>query len=505
MRTLLERLDSLGDRLSPIVIKEVRQFVRSREFLASFATSLVVALLIAFMGSSQAVTGSRIAGVSTFSTLTVCLGLLGLVVVPLGAFTTLRTERLEQTLDLISLTTMSPRRIVVGKLGAQGVKLVTFFAVMMPFVATSFLLGGIDFVTILVSMLAVFLASMWVAAAALFISTMFQSRLMSGIALAVIAFVLFVLYMVSRTLILMLRYGVPFVGLRVAYASAGQWVQFAAMIVFCVTTMANLVLLAESRLTLPTENRVSALRVGLFVQFLLIVVWALGSARLPIAVRPSTFDDFVFFGGLHLAAVAAFAVTEGLTGQNPRVASPAWLRRWSWLLPVFGPGSGRAALYMLLQMAVFIATGAAITMDGPEVTRLFALCGAICLLSGVPTLVVHRFADRGLGPLHARGLLLVLLLLSLVLPDIVYYLVWRPEAFTLTFDARHLFSPVLPIFNWDEVSPNVARELAPIAWAVLGVVSYLGIIAMSRDDGPQVQPASPGLALEGVIGDGDSR
>jgi hypothetical protein len=163
MDDLLTRLDALSDRISPVVVKEVRQFVRSREFVASFATSLLIALLIAFFGSMQALGGSRTAGQWTFTTLTACLALLGLAVVPMGAFTTLRTERLEQTLELISLTTMSPRRIVVGKLAAQAVKLVTFFAVMMPFMATSFLLGGIDFVTILTTMVAVFLGSMWVA------------------------------------------------------------------------------------------------------------------------------------------------------------------------------------------------------------------------------------------------------------------------------------------------------------------------------------------------------
>src|SRR5262245_53658045 len=138
MTELLHRLDDFSDRISPIVVKEVRQFVRSREFLASFSISLTVALLVPFFGSTSAVGWSRASGDWTFSTLTVCLALLGVAVVPIGAFTTLRSERVEQTLDLISLTTMSSRRIIVGKLGAQAVKLITFFAVMTPFVATSF-------------------------------------------------------------------------------------------------------------------------------------------------------------------------------------------------------------------------------------------------------------------------------------------------------------------------------------------------------------------------------
>ena len=120
------------------------------------------------------------------------------------------------------------------------------------------------------------------------------------------------------------------------------------------------------------------------------------------------------------------------------------------------------------------------------------------------TLVTNtRF--RGLGPLHARGIVLILVLLSLVLPDIVYYLLWRPEVFTISFGARHLFSPVLPLFDWDEVTSTVGWQLAPIAWAVLGVVSYLGIMLISQGDERQLEPARPALGLGDVTGDGDSR
>ncbi len=81
-----------------------------------------------------------------------CLAFLGLAVVPLGAFSALRNERMEQTFELITLTALSSRRVVIGKLMAQGVKLATLFAAMAPFIAMSFLLGGIDFVTILISL-----------------------------------------------------------------------------------------------------------------------------------------------------------------------------------------------------------------------------------------------------------------------------------------------------------------------------------------------------------------
>ena len=131
----LRRLDDTSDHLSAIAVKEVRQVVRSREFTYAFFASLVAALAIAFFGAADALTGNGTSGTWTFIALMVVLTMLGLTVVPLGAFNALRTERMEQTFDLITITALSPRRVVVGKLMAQVVKLVTFFATVAPFIA----------------------------------------------------------------------------------------------------------------------------------------------------------------------------------------------------------------------------------------------------------------------------------------------------------------------------------------------------------------------------------
>jgi hypothetical protein len=152
-QAFLDWLEGASDRLSPIVVKEVRQLARGREFLYSFHVALLVGVAVAFFGAADALTGGGTSGRWTFAALTGALALLGFVVVPLGAFNALRNERLEQTLELITLTALSPRRVVIGKLLAQSVKLATFFAGLAPFVAMSFLLGGVDFATILVSLL----------------------------------------------------------------------------------------------------------------------------------------------------------------------------------------------------------------------------------------------------------------------------------------------------------------------------------------------------------------
>src|SRR3954470_11128594 len=92
-------LDRLSDLLSPIVVKEVRQMVRGREFNYSFSLSIIAGLIVAFIAGTSATSGTGDAGIRIFSSLMACLALVGLVIAPLGAFNALRNERMERTLD----------------------------------------------------------------------------------------------------------------------------------------------------------------------------------------------------------------------------------------------------------------------------------------------------------------------------------------------------------------------------------------------------------------------
>jgi len=233
---LLRWLDDASDRLSAIAVKEVRQVVRSREFTYAFFASLVAALAIAFFGAADALTGSGTSGTWTFVALMVCLTLLGLTVVPLGAFNALRTERMEQTFDLITITALSPRRVVIGKLTAQVVKLVTFFAAVAPFMAMSFLLGGIDFVTILISLGVLFILSMWTSAAFLFLSTLAKSRATSGLVFGAAGFlVIFVLFLSRIPMLVFGRGGMG--AMSFGTSRAATWWALAIMASGCVMTL----------------------------------------------------------------------------------------------------------------------------------------------------------------------------------------------------------------------------------------------------------------------------
>jgi hypothetical protein len=489
-------LEDKSDWLSPIVVKEVRQVVRGREFNYSFGASLFVGLAVAFFGAADALTGNGTSGMWTFVALTVCLAVLGLAIVPLGAFSALRNERLERTLDLITLTALSPRRVIIGKLLAQCVKLLTLFAGIAPFIAMSFLLGGVDFVTILVWLAQIFMWSLWACAACLFLSTLFRSRAMSGLVFGGFGIVLLMLFGMTRSLLVVARFGGG-PGLSVT-AGADVWWALAIATSFCVASMVNLVLLAENRLTLPSENRVTRLRLGFLIQFLLIVGWTLSFIDSTPRERSNAAETLSVLGGLHLVVVALFTVSEDLV--VPRRARAEMNRSgWRWLSPFLMPGGGRGAAYVLAQMGILLVAAWTLESDTTLMRWGLAMCGYICFFTGVPAVVMRLLAPQR-SALHVRLAVLLLLLAATLLPDVVHYVFWQPEVLDLNFSGRHLVNPVRTLANWGVVE-TYGSFMVPAVTGLTGLVTYFVLIqvgARTTAEAASVHPPSAAAAAEGT-------
>jgi hypothetical protein len=483
VRVFLSWLEDKSDWLSPIVVKEMRQVVRGREFNYSFGASLFAGLTVAFFGAGDALIGNGTSGRWTFLALMGCLACLGLGVVPLGAFSALRNERMEQTLELITLTALSARRIVVGKLLAQGVKLATLFAAMAPFIAMSFLLGGIDFVTILVALVVLFMWSLWACALCLFLSTLLKSRAMSGLVFAAVGIALFLGFGLVRSLFYVARFG----GGPLSIGSGPEpWWVLAIMTTFCVAAMANLVLLAENRLSLPTENRVTTLRVGFLLQFLLIGAWMLSFIGSLPGVRSNAAEALGVLGGLHLALVAMFTVTEDLIPPRRVLRQMTASSRWRWLLATFLPGGGRGAVYVLAQMGLLLGAAWLLEPTWGHLRWVLAICGYICFFTGVPTLAFRLFRPDRAPSLHLRVAVLVLVPAAMLLPDVIHYVLWRPEALSLGYSARHLINPLRTLANWGLVEARGWFPI-PVALGLIGLFAYGALIHMGTR--ASVQPA----------------
>ena len=501
---LLRWLDDASDRLSAIAVKEVRQVVRSREFTYAFFASLVASLAIAFFGAADALTGNGTTGAWTFVALMVCLALLGLTVVPLGAFNALRTERMEQTLELITITALSPRRVVIGKLMAQVVKLVTFFAAVAPFMAMSFLLGGIDFITILISLAVLFMLSLWTSAAFLFLSTLAKSRATSGFVFGAAGLVvIFVLFLSRIPMLLFGRGGMGAFSLGGSRAS--MWWGLAIAASGCVMTLVNLVLLAENRLTVPTVNRVTPLRIGFLAQFLVIAGWVLSFIKEPPRVQEDAIGALGVIGGLHLGLVALFAVTEDLVLPRRVLLEMQRPGPRDWVLALFRPGGGRGAAWVLAQMALLVAAGAMFRPDGSMLRWLLAICGYVCFFTGIPAYFYRRMRPRGTATLKLRVAALLTLPIALTLPDILYYVMGKSEVFDLGFGRRHLINPFRTLANWPFVESS-GWSVVPFVLGLAGLVAYFGIIQLGARTTAEDMAiaAAPASIADGEPGSADA-
>jgi len=480
MTEFTAKFDNWSDRLSPMVVKEVRQMVRGREFSYSFGLSLVAGLLVAFVGLASAgdITGG--AGRPIFTALMVCLILLGLVIVPLGAFSALRTERSDHTLDLITQTSLTPRRIVLGKLLTQGVKLVILFAGLAPFVAMSFLLGGVDLLTILVGLAVLFLWSMWVCAVCLFVSAASASRAVSGILFAVMTVGFFMV--AGRFSYLWM----PMLGMGpYLYSSppgAIGWT-IAATTAFCLISMTNLVLLAENRLSHPVEDRSTALRVGFFIQFLFVVACAVGPllAHAASYTASGAITTLGLLGGSELALVSMFSTTEemSLSRRVIRNIKPSLRRPW---LAVFRPGGGRATAWVLTQMIVFLGIGAALTpVSSPDFRWLLAICSYICFFTGVPACAGRLLLKSRLKTAHLRVATLIFIPIVVLSADFLQYFLKSKTILAPDYSPYHVLNPFRTLDSWQGVE-NFGWDLRVFWMGIIGLICYVLLIRMGQHE-----------------------
>ena len=109
---LLAWLDRTSDWLSPIVVKEVRQIVRGRDFMSAFGSCLFAGLLVAFFGAGDALTGEGTSGRWTFVSLMTCLTILGVAV----GFLFAHLEKLAHIFDPLMVALNAMPRVVLAPL-----------------------------------------------------------------------------------------------------------------------------------------------------------------------------------------------------------------------------------------------------------------------------------------------------------------------------------------------------------------------------------------------------
>ncbi|HSF19696.1 MAG TPA: hypothetical protein VLK65_29515 [Vicinamibacteria bacterium] len=155
----------MNDRLSPILLKELRQGIRSQLFTGAF---LLFQTLLFFFGlsvvSSDWLRQDPASG-SVIFWLTVALPLV--LLVPATASQAVEKEVAGKTLELLLLTRLSSYRIVLGKWMSAVAQSALILSSVLPYVILRYFLGGVDIWLDVKTMGALLLASCLLAGAAM--------------------------------------------------------------------------------------------------------------------------------------------------------------------------------------------------------------------------------------------------------------------------------------------------------------------------------------------------
>ena len=151
------RFDDFSDKLSPMLVKELRQGLRAKTFVIVFLALqglLATVLLISVSASETQEAGESVSKVIFFF-----FSLAVLVVQPLRGVGALHNEIKGNTIDLMVLTRLGAWRIVLGKWVAIVSQSALLLTAIVPYLILRYFFGGMNLFAELLLMLLIFLGS----------------------------------------------------------------------------------------------------------------------------------------------------------------------------------------------------------------------------------------------------------------------------------------------------------------------------------------------------------
>ncbi|HAY81086.1 MAG TPA: hypothetical protein DCY79_14870 [Planctomycetaceae bacterium] len=342
------QLERLAERLNPILIKEARQALKSRQFVVTFSLLLGFGWGWTFLGVGlwhETVFYGAL-GVEMLIGYYFVLSVPLLLVVPFSAFRSLAAEREDGTFELVSITALTSRQIVTGKLGSAVLQMIVYYSALSPAIVFTYMLRGIDVLTICLILLSTFLVSLFLSAIGLLLATVTRSRNWQ-----VFLSVVFLLSLVtmgiwwSSMIMAMLYSPLP-------YDEHVFWAVVLCLVSFVVSFMALVIRAAAGQITFASENRATVLRIMLVVQQLMWIGW-MTYFWIDMAA-PEILVIMIAFGGIYWAIAGALmsGETAELSPRARRELPQSVLGRTA--LTWFNPGSGTGYVFAILNMSVLV-------------------------------------------------------------------------------------------------------------------------------------------------------
>ena len=448
-RRVVRWLEAVADRANPILVKETRQALKSRQFVLTF----LVVLISCWVASFAVVT---IIGPDVFygaegPRMLLVYGMILafplVVIVPYSAFRSLAVEQEDNTYEVLSISALTPSQIIAGKLGSAIVQMLVYLSAVSPCIAFTYLLRGVDTLTIAVLLGYFVLGSLGLSMLALLTGTLSRVRYMQALLSVLLVLSLGGIYLGIYDLLaefvshsyLMLR-------------DPDFWVGNLALLTFYLTTFALVHAAAAAQIAFASDNRSSRLRRLMVLQNACFLGW-MG----------------LLFKAEAYRAVGQFAcVTATLSGCYWYVMGTLLTSEWPYLsrrvqrslpqsqfgrtfLTWFNPGPGTGYFFCIANLTMVVVAGLFLLTFPPPGTISMSLGqAAYFLLLGWSYVVLFLGLGRLLISLARRftfvsltaGCLLhvILVLLGCGVPQILAYLS-STLRFTGEYSLLHMSNP----------------------------------------------------------------
>ncbi len=153
-----DSISDFPDRLSPMLVKELRQGLRAKTFVAIFLSLQAMMALILFsasVGASSATAGGVISNI-IFNFFAIAV----LVVQPLRGISAISSEVKGNTIDMMVLTRLNASRIIQGKWFALVSQSALLLATIFPYLILRYFFGGMNLFGEIMLLVLMFLTSM---------------------------------------------------------------------------------------------------------------------------------------------------------------------------------------------------------------------------------------------------------------------------------------------------------------------------------------------------------
>ena len=443
-------LDRLGDFTNPILVKESRQAMKSRQFVITFSLLMIFGWLwtTIYIAFGVPAIFYKPFGPYVLMGYYVVLSIPLLIVVPYAAFRSLAGEREDGTYELLSITTLSARQIILGKLGSSILQMLVYYSALAPCIAFTYMVGGIDVLTIGMFLGYTFLASLLLSIFGLLMATVTRARHWQILLSVVLVMALLVFTFIWDFTILAIfgnRQSLPF-------EESQFWMGNLCLLSFYVPLALLALELAAGQITFASENRSTPIRALLVVPQFLLVGWFIYYwLRFD---NPDLLYVLVTLLGIYWAVIGSF-----LTGETAQL-SPRAKRRlpqsfvgrmaFTW----FNPGSGTGYIFAMLNLmaALLITVEAAVltyTFDyayRPDEPEWY--CYVVCILGYVLGYIgLVRLAIVGLRQFTHVGMLATFLSQVVVAASVVLF-PYLLHAVSVWGDFSNSYYTVLQLPNW---------------------------------------------------------